>query len=105
MNPSRLWLPYCQMQTAPAPQIAVRTDGGVILETVNGERSFLGDTAKYGFYEPGTVIRLTAPEMKDGKPNLINFDFRDGTFVVSKVLETGYLAIGKQKMGFDREDQ
>lgn len=43
-------------------------------------------------------------EIKDGKPNLVNFDFRDGTFVVSKVLESGYLAIGKQKMNFVRED-
>jgi len=43
-------------------------------------------------------------EIKDGKPNLVNFDFRDGTFVVPKVLESGYLAIGKQKMNFVRED-
>ena len=44
-------------------------------------------------------------ELKDGKPNLVNFDFRDGTFVVPKVLETGYLAIGKQKVGFNWEAQ
>ena len=44
-------------------------------------------------------------ELRDGKPNLVNFDFQDGAFVVPKVLETGYLAIGKQKMGFEREDR
>jgi len=44
-------------------------------------------------------------ELKDGKPNLVNFDFQDAAFVVPKVLETGYLAIGKQKMGFEREDR
>ena len=39
-------------------------------------------------------------ELKDGKPNLVNFDFQDGIFVVPKVLETGYLAIGKEKLRF-----
>ena len=41
-------------------------------------------------------------ELKDGKPNLVNFDFRDGAFVVPKVLETGYLAMGKAKLRFVR---
>ena len=27
MNLDRLWLPYCQMQTAPSPLVAMRTDG------------------------------------------------------------------------------
>ena len=39
-------------------------------------------------------------ELKDGKPNLVNFDFQDGAFVVPKVLETGYLAIGREKARF-----
>ncbi len=67
----------------------VRTDGGVILETVNGERSFLGDTAKYGFYEPGTVIRLTAPEMKDGKP-FVKWASNAGSFADAKNRRTTY---------------
>jgi len=44
-------------------------------------------------------------ELRDGKPNLVNFHLQDGTFVVPKVLEAGYLAIGKQKMGFEREER
>jgi len=43
-------------------------------------------------------------EIKDGKPNLINFEFRDGVYTVSKVLDSGYLAIGKQKLNFIRQD-
>jgi type IV secretion system protein VirB9 len=39
-------------------------------------------------------------ELKDGKPNLVNFDYQDGAFVVPKVLENGYLAIGKQRLRF-----
>ena len=41
-------------------------------------------------------------ELKDGKPNVVDFDFQDGAFVVPKVLDRGYLAIGKQKLAFRR---
>ena len=43
-------------------------------------------------------------ELKDGKPNLINFQFRNGTYIVDKILDSGYLAIGKQKLAFDRQE-
>jgi hypothetical protein len=43
-------------------------------------------------------------EVKDGKPNLLHFDFRDGAFIVSKVLDNGYLAIGKARMSFWRKE-
>ena len=45
----------------------VQVDGGTILEFVEGERGFIGDTARHGFFEPRTVIRITAPETRDGK--------------------------------------
>jgi type IV secretory pathway VirB9-like protein len=41
-------------------------------------------------------------EVKDGKPNLVQFEFRNGTYVASKVLDDGYLAVGKQKLPFTR---
>lgn len=44
-------------------------------------------------------------EVKDGKPSLINFDFNDGLYTVPKELDRGYLAIGKQKVGFHRTDE
>src|SRR5947199_1765622 len=34
-------------------------------------------------------------EIKDGKPALVNFQVRNGTYVVPKVLERAYLALGK----------
>lgn len=43
-------------------------------------------------------------EIKDGKPNLINFEFKGGTYVVEKILDSGYLAIGKQRLPFARQD-
>ncbi|MGO8786503.1 MAG: TrbG/VirB9 family P-type conjugative transfer protein [Terriglobia bacterium] len=42
-------------------------------------------------------------ELKDGKPNLVNFDFENGVYVIPKIVDHGYLAVGKQKINFDRE--
>ena len=43
-------------------------------------------------------------EVKDKKPSLINFDFSNGLYTVPKELESGYLAIGKQKVEFHRSE-
>ena len=43
-------------------------------------------------------------EVKDGKPNLVNFDYKDGVYVIGKILDRGYLVVGKQKLGFVREE-
>ncbi len=43
-------------------------------------------------------------EVKDKKPSLINFDFSNGLYTVPKELDNGYLAIGKQKVEFHREE-
>ena len=41
-------------------------------------------------------------EVKDKKPSLVNFDYNNGLYTVPKELESGYLAIGKQKVEFHR---
>jgi type IV secretion system protein VirB9 len=40
--------------------------------------------------------------MKDGEGSLINFDFANGLYTVPKIVEQGYLGIGKQRMDFRR---
>lgn len=58
--------------------------------------------------EQFTYIRSTAPEkfavyeLQDGKPDLINFQMKDGTYIIPKVLDRGYLQIGKHKLSFER---
>jgi type IV secretory pathway VirB9-like protein len=55
-----------------------------------------------------TYIQAHAPELpslyelKDGRPNLVNFDVHDGTYIVPKVLDSGYLTIGKKRLVFTR---
>jgi type IV secretion system protein VirB9 len=41
-------------------------------------------------------------EIKDGKPNLISFQFENGVYIAPKIIDTGYLAIGKKKLSFAR---
>ena len=43
-------------------------------------------------------------EVKDGKPNLINFQLENGCYIVPKVIERGYLQVGKKKMDFWRQE-
>ena len=43
-------------------------------------------------------------EFKDGAPNLVNFEVQNGTYVIPKVLDDGYLMIGKARMAFQRVD-
>jgi len=56
-----------------------------------------------------TYIKTTAPEkfsiyeMKDGKPNLITYDLREGTYVIPKVMDSGYVELGKKRMDFARK--
>jgi type IV secretion system protein VirB9 len=44
----------------------------------------------------------TLYEIKDSKPNLINFQLEDGVYIAPKVIDTGYLVIGKKKLLFSR---
>jgi type IV secretory pathway VirB9-like protein len=41
-------------------------------------------------------------EMKDGQPSLVNFHVQGGTYVVPKVLDRGYLALGKDRFAFEQ---
>jgi len=41
-------------------------------------------------------------EVKDGKPNLINFQIENGVYIVPKIIDSGYLAVGKKKITFAR---
>ncbi len=46
----------------------------------------------------------TLYELKDEKPNLVSFDYKDGVYVVDKILDSGYLAVGKKRLKFSREE-
>ena len=51
------------------------------------------------FEEPPVVY-----ELKDKKGSIINFDFANGLYTVPKLLQNGYVAIGKAKVEFHRQE-
>jgi type IV secretory pathway VirB9-like protein len=56
-----------------------------------------------------TYIKTNAPEkfsvyeMRDGKPNLVNYELRDNTYIIPKVMDGGYVELGKKRMDFTRK--
>lgn len=59
--------------------------------------------------EKFTYIKTNAPEkfsvyeVKDGKPNLVTYDLREGTYIIPKIMDSGYVELGKKKMEFARK--
>lgn len=41
-------------------------------------------------------------ETKDGRPSLLRFQVENGVYIAAKVIDRGYLAIGKKKLAFAR---
>ncbi len=41
-------------------------------------------------------------EVKDGKPNLINFQLENGVYIAPEIIDAGYLVVGRKKVTFSR---
>jgi len=56
-----------------------------------------------------TYIKTNAPEkfsiyeMRDGKPNVVTYQLENGTYVIPKVMDSGYVELGKKRMEFSRK--
>jgi type IV secretory pathway VirB9-like protein len=56
-----------------------------------------------------TYIKTDAPEkfsvyeMRDGKPNLITYELNNGTYIIPKVMDSGYVKLGKKRLEFTRK--
>jgi type IV secretion system protein VirB9 len=57
---------------------------------------------KFTYIRSSAQEKPTLYEVKDGVPNLINFDLRDGVYIAPKVIDKGYLVIGKHRLDFER---
>lgn len=59
--------------------------------------------------EKFTYIKTDAPEkfsiyeIRDGKPNLVTYQLTNGTYIIPKVMDTGYVELGKKRMEFSRK--
>jgi type IV secretion system protein VirB9 len=57
---------------------------------------------KFTYIRSAAQERPTVYEIKDKKPNLINFSLENGVYVVPKIVDEGYLVVGKKKVTFSR---
>jgi type IV secretion system protein VirB4 len=58
---------------------------------------------KFTYIKTNALEKFSVYEMKDGKPNLITYDLRDGTYIIPKVMDSGYVELGKKRMDFSRK--
>ncbi len=61
--------------------------------------------AKFTYIKSDAAEKFAVYEVRDGAPNLINYELRDGTYIVAKVLDKGYFEVGKKRMEFTRKVQ
>lgn len=57
----------------------------------------------FTFIKSDAAEKFTIYEVKDDKPNLVQFELRDGTYVLPKVVDKGYVEIGKKRLTFERK--
>ena len=60
---------------------------------------------KFTYIKSSASEKFSVYELKDGKPDLITFQLKDGTYVIPTVVDKGYLQIGKHKLEFQRKGQ
>ena len=60
---------------------------------------------KFTYIKSAASEKFSVYELKDGKPDLITFQLKDGTYVLPTVVDHGYLEIGKHKLSFERKGQ
>jgi len=58
---------------------------------------------KFTYIKASSQETPTMYELKDGKPSLVQFDFKDGLFTVPKIVTDGYLVIGRKRLTFEQE--
>ena len=60
---------------------------------------------KFTYVKSSASEKFSIYELKDGKPDLITFQLKDGTYVIPTVVDKGYLQIGKHKLNFERKGE
>jgi type IV secretory pathway VirB9-like protein len=58
---------------------------------------------RFTYIKSDAQEKFTLYEVRDGAPNIITYDLRDGTYVIPKILDRGYVEIGKKRMEFERK--
>jgi type IV secretion system protein VirB9 len=60
---------------------------------------------RFTYIKSSAAEKFAIYEVKDGKPDLISFQLKDGTYILPKIVDKGYLEIGKHRLEFQRKGQ
>jgi type IV secretion system protein VirB9 len=52
---------------------------------------------------PRNNEKFAVYEIRDGKPDLITYELKDGVYVITHIMDKGYLRIGKKQTNFERK--
>ena len=58
---------------------------------------------RFTYIKSGASEKFAIYETTDGKPDLVSFQLKDGTYVIPKIVDKGYLEIGKHRLEFTRK--
>jgi type IV secretory pathway VirB9-like protein len=58
---------------------------------------------RFTYVRCGAREKPSLYETKDGKPNLVPFQVENGVYVIPKIVDSGYLALGKKRLNFARQ--
>ena len=58
---------------------------------------------KFTYIKTGAPEKFSVYEMRDGKPNLISYELNNGTYIIPKVMDSGYVELGKKRLEFTRK--
>ena len=58
---------------------------------------------KFTYINTNAPEKFSVYEMRDGKPNLVTYQLSNGTYVIPKVMDSGYVELGKKRMEFSRK--
>jgi len=53
---------------------------------------------RFTYIKTNAREKFSVYEMKDGKPNLVTYDLREGTYIIPKIMDGGYVELGKKRM-------
>ena len=82
-------------------QFDYHLDATAVREPFRVSAIYHDDTFTY--IRSGSREKPALYELKDGKPNLISFQLENGVYIVPKIIDAGYLIVGKKKTAFTRQ--
>ncbi|GGA80187.1 hypothetical protein GCM10011507_34290 [Edaphobacter acidisoli] len=60
---------------------------------------------RFTYIRSSAAEKFAVYEVKDGRPDLITFQLKDGTYILPTVVEQGYLQIGRHRLAFHRKER